>query len=296
MDPNLPPRPTLRPGVRVVRRDAQRLQVGTQPGARLVLPDSPEVRALLDALLSTRQPVLPDRRHEDWMQRLWAAGLVVDADRLRADLAGPVPRAAVAAAYAQAGPQAHDRLDCRVRATVDLVAPAPWREHVTELANAAGIRTAAERGSLAQHPTPDVVLVVEPGGELARPALDEWMRESRPHLTVRNLAGRVEVGPLVAPGLTACLRCVDAHRADLDPGHGLVVEQHAPRPEEPCDPLLMRLALALAVRDVVTFLEGERPRTWSATVAVEESLRLDQREWTRHPRCGCSWQEVFLAG
>ena len=64
--------------------------------------------------------------------------------------------------------------------------------------------------------------------------------------------------------------------------------------DEPCDPLLMQLALAWAVRDLVTYVEGGLPSTWSATVDVRADLTLVRREWTRHPRCGCSWGDALV--
>jgi hypothetical protein len=100
----------------------------------------------------------------------------------------------------------------------------------------------------------------------------------------------------VAPGLTACLRCVDAHHCDADPRHAMIVEQHPPEPGEPCDPVLMHLALAWAVRDVVTYVEGQSPATWSASVTVDAGLAIERRDWTRHPRCGCSWGDELAAG
>jgi hypothetical protein len=216
----------------------------------------------------------------------------VDADLLGDDLRGPVPRAAVAAAYAQRGGDAHVRLRARAGGTVTVVSPPPSDVTLTGLLEAAGVRVAPP----GTRRSGDLVVVVEPGGEVSRRALDEWVRTDRAHLVVTNLAARVEVGPLVVPGVTACVGCVDAHRADRDPGRGLVVQQHGPRPDEPCDPLLLRLALAWAARDVVSFLQGEPPRTWSASVVVEPSLALPRNEWSRHPRCGCSWGDALAVG
>ncbi len=68
----------------------------------------------------------------------------------------------------------------------------------------------------------------------ARP-IDRLVQADRPHLLVTAVAGRVRVGPCVVPGLTACLRCVDAHLADRDPRHPLVRRAaRRRRPERPC--------------------------------------------------------------
>jgi hypothetical protein len=258
----------------------------------VVLPDCPPVRSLLADLTAGRPPNLTESQQHRWVHDLVAQGLVVDADVLGSDLHGPVPRAAVGAAYAQHGAAAHDRLRARAAASVTVVAASPWGGMLTALLEEAGVGVVgADPGRAA-----DLVVVVEAGGELLRPELEEWVRSDRPHLVVSNLAARVEVGPLVVPGLTACLGCVDAHRADRDPGRGLVVEQHAHRDEEPCDPLLLGLALAWAARDALSFVEGLPPRTWSASVVLDASLAVAPQEWTRHPRCGCSWGDSAAVG
>ena len=283
--PSFPERPALRPGVRVVRRGHGRLQVGLLPGERLLLPDDPAVRALLDAVAAGERPDLGSDRVCGWALALLEHGLVVDRDEVAVLMGGGLPRPVVHAALAQAGAGAGERLAGRSSASVGLEADGSWREETLVLLAEAGLRC-AQRGEPAT-----VRLLVSPDGELPRRSLDAWMRSGAAHLAVSNVAGRVRVGPLVAPGLSACVRCVDAHAADRDPGHGLVVEQHGPVADEPCDPLLMRLALALAVRDLASYVEGGLPATWSATVAVEPELRLERQEWTRHPRCGCAWCE-----
>ena len=283
--PSFPEHPALRPGVRVVRRDHDRLQVGLRPGERLLLPDEPAVRALLEAVRTGERPDLDCPRVRGWAFALVDGGLVVDRDRVAALMGSGLPRPVVQAALAQAGPDAGHRLAGRTAARVGLDADGAWGDETVALLGEAGLRR-AETWEPAT-----VRLLLSPGGELPRPHVDGLMRSGAAHLVVANVAGRVRVGPFVAPGLSACLRCVDAHASDRDPGHGLVVEQHGPVADEPCDPLLMRLALALAVRDLASYVEGELPATWSATVSVEPDLRLERQEWTRHPRCGCAWGE-----
>ena len=99
------------------------------------------------------------------------------------------------------------------------------------------------------------------------------------------------VGPFVAPGTTACLRCVDAHCTDADPAWPLLVRQYAAASArdradgvpEPVDPLLASLALAWAARDLACYVDGGRPSTWSATVTLHP--RPDH-VWRPAPGCG----------
>ncbi len=282
----LPARPVLRPGLRVARRDDHHLQVGLGPEQRVLLPDEPAVHDLLSDLRVGRRPAVdaPDVRR--WCHALVARGLLVDAEEIARSLSGPVPRPAVLASFAQAGPDATVRLEARRHARVAIVGDEPWRAMARRMLASVGVTGAGD--------PPTATLVVNAGGEPQRADVDPFMRAGSGHLLVTNVGARVTVGPFVTPGLTACLRCVDAHRSDADPRHAMIVEQHPPEPDEPCDPLLMQLALAWAVRDLVTYVEGGLPATWSATVTLGPDLTVERREWTRHPRCGCSWGDALV--
>jgi bacteriocin biosynthesis cyclodehydratase domain-containing protein len=162
------------------------------------------------------------------------------------------------------------------------------------LTAAVGLREAAERPAAAAGC--GVLLGV---GEPDRSLLDGWTRDGTPYLLVRLTEGRAVIGPFVVPGKTACLRCVDAHCTDADPAWPLLVQQYAScsardradGAPEPVDPPLASLAVAWAVRDLVSYVDGARPSTWSATLTLDPRLtRLETRAWLRHPECGCSWE------
>jgi len=130
-------------------------------------------------------------------------------------------------------------------------------------------------------------------GQPHRSEVDTLTQQDRPHLLVHGELDHVVLGPFVAPGRTACLRCLDAHLADLDPRRPLVLEQQTDvTAPVPLDPVLWQLALAWAVRDVLRWVDGERPSTWSATVRLGPDPSPQRQEWLRHPRCGCGWAEL----
>ena len=59
---------------------------------------------------------------------------------------------------------------------------------------------------------------------------------------------------------------------------------------EPVDPALGEVAVAWAVRDLLTHLDGGRPTTWSVTLTLDADLGgIEHRPWQRHPECACSW-------
>jgi hypothetical protein len=164
----------------------------------------------------------------------------------------------------------------------------PWRTVTLRAVAAAGLTVAAPGDRRVAH------LLVDPADEL----LDELVRRSEPHLVVTGAAGPITVGPFVSPGLTACSRCVTAHRCDRDPGHATVMEQYTASSDEsvPPDPVLLQLAVAWAVRDLVSYVEGDVPATWSSTVLMDPQLTLARQQWLRHPACGCSWGNELAAG
>jgi nucleotide-binding universal stress UspA family protein len=275
--PDLPARPILRPGLHVVRRDARTLQIGVDPPARVVAPDTDGVRRLLGDLSSARPP-----------QDLSAEAVACLSDLLAADLVVPADRRDAMAA--QFGSGAEDRLQARVDASAAVRGPEPLVTRAAELLADAGL-------SAPDDPEPPTVWLVLSEGEPVRETLDDLVRQGAPHLVVTSRVGRLEVGPFVVPGSTACLRCVDAHRAEPDPRRHLVVEQTArvvaAGVPEPRDDLLWSIATAWAVRDVLRFVEGDRPSTWSTSFEIGPVDPPRARDWARHPHCGCVWDQLL---
>ncbi len=284
-----PPPPTvrLRPGLPVLRRDDECLQLGVGPGAVLVagVREHEAVRAL-----ATR-PLPSDGEGAPLLGRLWAAGLLVDAVAWERDRAA-WPRLADTA-YAREPRSAHDRLSRRSATRVALDAPARWAPELRGLLADAGLAEAglAEAGEAAA----DAALLVT-RGEPDRSRLDALTHRGTPHLLVRVRADRVALGPFVVPGRTACLRCEDAHHTDSDPRWPLLLAQLSdagPRDAETVEPVLLTWAGAWAARDLATHAEGGRPATWSARVCVDADLTLHRDALLRHPHCGCAWGEML---
>lgn len=293
----------LAPGVAAVLRPPDQVQVGVGDQALVVGAD--EARGLLDRLAHDGASWSPGRHDLLW-RRLRERRLVVPAASVRADLAvaGGVDddpaRAAVAATYAVLGEAAPTALARRRSVVVGLAGRADWCTRVAALAAAAGLatRTAApdprRRRARAAGPPPQAWLLAD-----LPEAADDLMRTTTPHLLLGSTpAGGVRVGPFTAPGESACLRCVSAARADRDPASPLVDLQLArarttrrtsTAVPAPLDPALVTVALGLAVADVVRWADGRRPRTWSATVDVDDDLDLAPQRWPVHPRCGCDW-------
>lgn len=265
----------LRPGLPVVRRDARTLQVGLHPPLAVRLPDAPEVRGLLASLRSGAVPadLAPLAAHA--LEALRAADVVVPA--------GPEPASADALVLqAEFGADGVRRRAQRATQRIGVRAEGASRAVLDELLELVGLAV-DDAGSVAW--------LVVAAGPVSREEIDPLARVGAPYLVVSGDTPGRRVGPFVEPGRTACLRCVDAHEAEADPRRPFLVEQaaRASDGEEPVDPVLDRLALAWAVRDLCRYVEGDEPSTWSATVDLPPSGAPVLRRWLRHPHCGCAW-------
>lgn len=269
----------LRPGFPVLRRDAGSLQVGCRRPWAVRLPDRPSVRRLLDALQSGTDAGHLDADARLALDRLLAARLVV--------LGTPDPPSEPdASELLLFGDDAPRRRDARRTSTIGVLAEPAAAVGLSELLAAVGLVTDDESAG---------VWLVLAAGPARRSLVDPLVRSGAPHLVVEGVGPRRRVGPFVAPGRTACLRCVDAHESEVDPRLPFLVEQAA-RPEvavPPVDPLLSGIALAWAVRDIARYVEGDEPSTWSATVEVDASEAPAVTRWLRHPECGCAWDTML---
>lgn len=123
-----------------------------------------------------------------------------------------------------------------------------------------------------------------------------------PHLPVRIRDGAGLVGPMVIPGVTACLICADLHRADRDPAWPALSAQLRDVIGTADRPTVLATA-ALALGQVHRVIAGVRAGTASGTVTDTSdppppefgiSWEIDvgsgairARRWPRHPLCGC---------
>lgn len=256
-------RPRLAPGLRVVRRGREHLQVGLYDGRRVLLPRTPTVEHALAALLE-HQPVEPEPAVAEVWRTLQRHGCLTE------------------------GPEEADRQRRRHAARVALHGGlGPERA----LLRGAGVRVVAPDQAA------DVALLAV-RGELDRDHLDPLVRDGLPHVVLRLVDGTAVVGPFVVPGRSACLRCLDAHASARDPDHAVVTQRYVRATARPRgdgapdvdDPALSAVAAAWAVRDVVAHLEGHRPATWSRTLTFDPRPALPREQvWPTHPDCGCSW-------
>jgi bacteriocin biosynthesis cyclodehydratase domain-containing protein len=123
------------------------------------------------------------------------------------------------------------------------------------------------------------------------------MRDQVPHLAVSADEAIGVVGPLVIPGRTACLRCLDLTRAERDPAWPLILAQLEGREPNPCacDAPLAAAVAAQAAAQVLAFID----RPVAADPVANGTLELvlpgwqwRRRTWPRHPGCSCGSHAV----
>ena len=121
-----------------------------------------------------------------------------------------------------------------------------------------------------------------------------------PHLLATTYERVGVVGPLVVPGRTPCLRCLDLHRVDRDRGWPMVSAQLAapgrglgsPPGAVACDVVLATAVAAWAAMTALTFIDcpDRRSELFGAMLELRPPLdRVRRRSWKHHPECGCGW-------
>ena len=146
------------------------------------------------------------------------------------------------------------------------------------------VRTADDRGRMPELAVltgrPDPVLVAQ------------LMGDRVPHLVVHADEAIGVVGPLVLPGRSACVRCLDLSKAARDPAWPLILAQLTGRQPDPlaCDAALTASVAAQAATQALAFLD----RVPQVHALVNGTLELvlpgwqwRRRTWPPHRWCTC---------
>jgi hypothetical protein len=311
--------PRLQPHRRPLRRLSGGLQFGLEPGGVVLDGLSPAEMAFIESLdgTSSRAALVasgvvlgidPDRALAllDLLERL---GVLVGAPA-RLDCAGAPPGSsdlmrpdadALAAAYTRGDGYAVLARRRERFAVVD--GHGPLARAVAGLLRRAGVgrvwsgRYAADAASqagppLAEGPArPDIVLLVAAGAVEAGRG-EPWRRAGIAHLPVVLSAETALVGPVVRPGRSACLLCMDLTRAQLDPAWPSLLAQVMPAGVAYAAPVegettLASLAASAAAMMALARLDGQDPSLGVSVEARLPSPATVQRHWPAHPRCSC---------
>lgn len=319
-------RPALKPGLRHVWRNRDTVQIGIDPRRAVALTGMGGARGLLGLLDGSRDraQVLAAARDlgigtaaaERVLSLLAAGGALHDFPAstyqalpppLRARLAPELATAALAYGDGDGGARilARRRAACvRVHGTsraglcaasllwaagIGLVVstgpdPAGPAQIGPEqpVPDSSRPRPARDRGR------PDLVILADTYGRDLPGAL---LGDGVPHLAVSASEAIGVVGPLVQPGRSACLRCLDLTRAERDPAWPLILAQLAGADAGPpaCDAVLAAAVAAQAAAQALVFIDrGAADAVSNGTLELLlPGWQWKRRTWQRHPRCGC---------
>lgn len=284
--------PVVIPGTVVVIRPGNRLQIGSGPDSGIVVELDREVsaRQLANLLVKLESP----QRMSDVATDLAATGLTPD------DLSTLLEHL-VAAGRALRGLAASPRrIDDRLR-RIRVHGSGPLGSHLaTSLADSGFSVTRSSGRPSPEHPVsgwPTDLVVLTDYLVHDTMLVSGLMDAGRPHLQVRMRDGVGIVGPLVLPGLTSCLSCIDLHRADRDPEWPIVAAQLV-RVAGHGRPATVRATAALAHEHIeqlsvaiCTPLGARPPELFGRTVELhsEPTTRIVTKTWVPHPLCRCQY-------
>jgi bacteriocin biosynthesis cyclodehydratase domain-containing protein len=257
-----------------VWRDPFSLQLGVDP-ARLVL------REVTDA--------------EERMISALASGVSRSGLDMIATSAGAGP-SEVSGLLRRLKPLLVDDADEVAPAGVSIVGTGPTVDRLAGGLTLAGIRVSVERTVR----DGDCDLGIAVGHYVLDPdTYGFWLRRDRPHLAVVFGDEAVTMGPIVEPGRTACLYCLEYYRRDADASWSAIASQLWGRRASSETPLVSAEVSARVERMVLRRLgrrqnQREPDARPSAPAGLARSFRLSvgsgevtRRDWLPHPDCGC---------
>jgi len=261
--------------VPVVWRDPDTLQIGVERALVVLRGVSRVEEAVVAALVAGRGD----------------GGVTALAAQLGADAGS------VAAAVQRLEPALLDRGPRSAAPLVRLAGAGPLADAVGRLAQAEGLgvlRVDAE--SVAGSPgdprsassTPaGLGLVVS--GLVPDPCVTaEWVRHDVVHLVVRSGDRSVRVGPVVVPGVTACVRCLHLHDGETDPAWPALAGQLVTASPAPLSSLVVHEAAAAAVRRLLRLADRGPGDDAAAVDRIDRASGEVTRSWTTPRRdCGC---------
>jgi hypothetical protein len=155
-------------------------------------------------------------------------------------------------------------------------------DRLTALLAGAGVPVLLAR-SVAAAEAAQASFAIVIGSYVLDPALHGlWLRRETAHLPVILGDASVAIGPLVEPGRTACLYCLQRHATDADPAWPAIASQLWGRPS-PAETELVASEVAAIVARMVISRQAASDQLVIEVATGEQS----RRAFAVHPDCGC---------
>ncbi len=181
------------------------------------------------------------------------------------------------------------RLARRSSCTVQVAGAGLLAELVADLLTRSGLAAAGPGGGREQVSPADLLVLV---GRRSPAETAELLRQRQAYLSVYADEAIGVVGPLVQPGVTACLRCIDLARAQRDAAWPLILAQLTERTANPpgCDAVLATSVAGQAAAQAIAFADRSPLAQATASATLElvlPSWQWRRRSWPPHPACTC---------
>lgn len=306
-------RPAIRAGLLPLWRDRDTIQIGVDPRRAVALTGVGGAAALIGLLDGSRdraQVVATAAEHgvpapvtERVLALLAAAGMLIDfparlvqatPPELRALLLTELAATSLARVHADGGCQVLVR---RRAATVHICGTGRIPAAIADVLRSSGVAAAVKPLSLltdkpgrrARTPPPELAVLAD---RQSPDSVIQLLRAQVPHLAVSAGEAIGTVGPLVRPGVTACLRCLDLARAERDPAWPLILAQLDGRQPDPaaCDAVLTMAVAAQAAAQALHFIDlpaAPGPAENATLELVQPGWQWRRRTWPPHPACIC---------
>ncbi|HIT74111.1 MAG TPA: hypothetical protein IAA98_00825 [Candidatus Avipropionibacterium avicola] len=139
------------------------------------------------------------------------------------------------------------------------------------------------------HARPALTVVTSSRLEPDRALTEHLVRHDLAHLVVRIGPTAARVGPMVLPGRTPCLNCLDLVQTGADPGWPARLVKECAVLAPAVEPLITWAAGMGAVQ-VLAQLSRALSDAVGCTLEVDRGDLLTRvRRWPLHPECGCAW-------
>lgn len=261
----------LRPGTRPLRRATDEVQIGLSPDHGIVLGGLSEQEAqLLLSLAASSGTGCDDTLAEQFGVSLERVGeLIATLDGHGLLLRTTTPPAPHTVALA-----GHGSVVDRLREVLGSEPEVRVQEAVPEQPDAVDLAILCTRDAVAPHEG------------------RAWHQLGLPHLPVVVRPDEAVIGPLVRPGETACLTCLDLHRRDRDRAWPRILTQLSSPLHELAPPVDETPTRATAVASLVALVAVESLRPGAPSgVSWQIALPLPEvrtRVWEPHPHCPCA--------
>lgn len=115
-----------------------------------------------------------------------------------------------------------------------------------------------------------------------------WLRRDIPHLPIVFGDTGVRIGPLVEPGTSPCLYCLDRHRTDADQAWPAIASQLWGLLSTAETPFLASEAATVAARLILDRLAGRAVPVATSTTIDAATGEQSRQGHVAHPDCGCA--------